>query len=206
MPTTPDKIEARREKVLDTAEKIIARDGVSALTARSVAKESGLSVGLIYSHFGDLDGLVLAANSRFIAKLDAALAEAPVSGTSVTERYTELALTYLRFGIDHRRQWAALFEHRMAGGRAIPDWHLEEHLRMFRHVAEPLLDLAPGMPEADRYALARTIYSSVHGIVSLGLETRLGKVPVADLEGQVEQFVAALVIGLETTLSSRSGG
>lgn len=146
---------------------------------------------------------MLAANSRFIAKLDAALAEASIPEASVAERYVALALTYLRFGLANRRQWAALFEHRMPEGKPLPDEHLLEHLMLFRHVAEPLRELAPSLDEHRRNALARTIYSSVHGIVSLSIETRLGRVPVPELEDQIEFFVRSLVAGLAVTLASQ---
>ncbi|MDW9478688.1 TetR family transcriptional regulator [Sinorhizobium meliloti] len=196
MPATREQIEARSERIVDAAEAQIAASGVGSLTARAVAEAAGCSTGLIYRNFGDLDGLILRANSRFIAKLDAELGKAAIPDASVADRYVALALTYLRFGLKHRRQWAALFEHRMPGGQPLPEWHLEEHMRLFRHVAGPMAELAPSMTERERNALARTIYSSVHGIVSLSIETRLGQVPVPDLEEQLVLFVRALVRGL----------
>jgi AcrR family transcriptional regulator len=196
-----EKRDARKESIIDAAEAQIAQFGLPNITARTVAKAAGCSAGLIYVHFGDFDQLILRANSRFIAKLDAALAEAAIPSASVTDRYVALALTYLRVGLEHRRQWAALFEHRMAEGKELPEWHLEEHLRMFRHIAEPLGELAPKLSEAERYSLARAIYSAVHGVVSLSIETRLGEVPVEELKRQLTLVVTSLVAGLEKTLA-----
>lgn len=191
-----EKLDARKDTIIDAAEALIAETGLSSVSARTVAKAAGCSPSLIYLHFSDFDDVILRANSRFIDKLDAALAESSIPSASVTDRYVALALTYLRVGLAHRRQWAALFEHRMTDGKPLPDWHLEEHLRMFRHIAEPLRELAPSMTEEKRNALARTIYSSVHGIVSLSIETRLAEVPVPELEEQLVLFVRALVRGL----------
>lgn len=195
-----EKVDARKESIVDAAEALIAEQGLASVSARTVAKAAGCSSSLIYVHFSDFDEVILRANSRFIDKLDAALAESSIPSAPVADRYVALALTYLRIGLSQRRQWAALFEHRMTDGKPLPDWHLEEHLRMFRHIAEPLKELAPSLIEAKRYALARTIYSAVHGIVSLSIETRLGQVPVKDLEDQIELFVRSLVAGLELTL------
>lgn len=195
-----DKINARKSSIIDAAEAQIAEFGLASVSARTVAKAAGCSPSLLYLYFEDFDTIILHANSRFIGKLDAALAGALVPSASVSDKYVALAFTYLRIGLAHRRQWAALFEHRMPDGKPLPAWHLEEHLRMFRHVAEPLCELAPSLSEAERNALARTIYSSVHGIVSLSIEARLGQVPVAELERQLELFVRALVAGLETKL------
>lgn len=196
-----EKLDARKETIIDAAEALIAETGLSSVSARTVAKAAGCSPSLIYLHFSDFDEVILRANSRFIDKLDAALAESSIPSASITDRYVALALTYLRIGLSHRRQWAALFEHRMPNGRPLPEWHLEEHLRMFRHIAEPLRELAPSLTEEKRNALARTIYSAVHGIVSLSIETRLGQVPVKELEAQIELFVGSLVAGLRQTLS-----
>ncbi|MBY3150901.1 TetR/AcrR family transcriptional regulator [Rhizobium laguerreae] len=195
-----EKIDARKESIIDAAEAQITRSGLSSVSARTVAKAAGCSTSLIYVHFDNFDEVILRANSRFIAKLDAALAEASIPSASVADRYVALALTYLRVGLEHRRQWAALFEHRMADGRPLPDWHLAEHLYMFRHIADPLRELAPKLSEAERYSLARAIYSAVHGLVSLGIETRLGQVPVEELKRQLTLIVSSLVAGLGTTL------
>jgi AcrR family transcriptional regulator len=195
------KAAERAERILAAAEAIIERDGVGAVSARAVADAAGVSVGLIYRDYGDLDGLVLHANSRFIASLDAAMAQAARSGDGLAGTYVSLALGYLRFALANRNRWKALFEHRMQGARPIPEWHLAEHVRMFRHVAEPLGIAVPGLSEEDRAALARTIYSSVHGIVSLGIETRLERIAVGDLERQIDVFVRSLAAGLVATLA-----
>jgi AcrR family transcriptional regulator len=196
-----EKVDARRRLIIDAAEAQIAQSGLASLSARTVAKNAGFSTGLIYVHFDDFDEVILRANSRFIAKLDAALADASIPSASVTDRYVALALTYLRVGLEHRRQWAALFEHRMAEGKSLPEWHLAEHLHMFRHIAEPLRELAPKLSDAERYSLARAIYSAVHGIVSLSIETRLGEVPVEELKRHLTLIVTSLVAGLEKTLA-----
>nr|WP_250808099.1 TetR/AcrR family transcriptional regulator [Neorhizobium tomejilense] len=197
-------MEARKEAIIDAAEAQIARSGLGSISARTVAKEAGCSTSLIYLHFEDFDEVILRANSRFIAKLDAALAVASTEYQAITDKYVALAKTYLNVGLKYRRQWAALFEHRMTDGKPLPEWHLTEHFNMFRHVAEPLAALDVALTENERNALARTIYSSVHGVVSLSIETRLGQVPTAELEDQLELFVRSLVIGLEATLRQRS--
>jgi AcrR family transcriptional regulator len=200
---SPEKMEARKDAIIDAAEASIAEIGLGELSARAVAKRAGCSTSLIYLHFEDFDEVILRANSRFIAKLDAALAEASAANEGIADKYVALAKTYLHVGLRYRRQWAALFEHRMADGRPLPEWHLAEHLNMFRHVAEPLAFLNEGMDDEERWSLARTIYSSVHGVVSLSIEKRLGQVPTEKLEVQLELFVRSLVRGLEVTLAAR---
>jgi hypothetical protein len=44
--------------------------------------------------------------------------------------------------------------------------------------------------------LSRTLFSAVHGIISLGLEERMVAVPPQMLRQQVEQFLDAHLAGL----------
>src|SRR5690348_5734759 len=47
-----------REALLDATERVIAREGFSALTYRSVAAEAGVTHGLVTYRFGTLDALI----------------------------------------------------------------------------------------------------------------------------------------------------
>ncbi|UGS36007.1 TetR/AcrR family transcriptional regulator [Capillimicrobium parvum] len=53
-PAVPDS----REALLDATERVIAREGFSALTYRSVAAEAGVTHGLVTYRFGTLDALI----------------------------------------------------------------------------------------------------------------------------------------------------
>jgi len=53
--------EGRREAILDAAAKAIAAGGMADLRVEQVAAEAGVSVALIYYHFGDRRGLAKAA-------------------------------------------------------------------------------------------------------------------------------------------------
>jgi len=69
----------RREQLLDTARRVIARSGLSALTIDAVAAEGDVSRGLVYQHFGDRDALLMALleaewtwlNERILPALEA---------------------------------------------------------------------------------------------------------------------------------------
>lgn len=47
-----------REQLFDAAERILARDGASALTSRSVTDEAGCAKGVLHRHFVDFDGFL----------------------------------------------------------------------------------------------------------------------------------------------------
>jgi AcrR family transcriptional regulator len=56
--------EARREQILDTTEGIVEEGGFHAVTIDRVAREAGITRPVVYTHFGDLEGLLDALVDR----------------------------------------------------------------------------------------------------------------------------------------------
>lgn len=57
-------------RMLDAALRILERDGLAGFTIGAVSKEAGVGVGTIYHRFGDRMGLVIAAEDRFLCRLE----------------------------------------------------------------------------------------------------------------------------------------
>lgn len=53
-----------RERILDACERTIAESGLRGFRMTAVAREAGVSIGLLSYHFGDRDGLLQAALDR----------------------------------------------------------------------------------------------------------------------------------------------
>lgn len=186
-------------RIVDAAETLIARNGLSGISLREIAAGSQIVTGQLYNHYkGGLDEVVLLVNSRTIKMLDKALAKAAKSaeGEPVAVLFNRLALAYLHFAIKHEKRFAALFEHQMANDAPIPQWHLEEHYALFRHVERPLSTIETKMSDEERRVLARSIYSTVYGIVHLGRQGRLIALPVHVLEQQLGVITQVLADGL----------
>jgi AcrR family transcriptional regulator len=204
--STDERRRRLREALVDAAERVVAGSGLGSLKARDLAREVGCALGAIYTVFPDLDTLILSVNSRTLALLDRHLTESGVIGPdartveepeAATRRLVALADGYLDFAAQNRYRWQALFAHRMTGGRPVPDWHRAEQMRLFSYVEEPLRALQADLVEEDRPLLARSLFSAVHGIVSLGLEEKLTNVPLPKLRRQLELLVAAMARGLQ---------
>ncbi|MEA2412337.1 MAG: hypothetical protein QOC77_2898 [Thermoleophilaceae bacterium] len=56
--------EARREQILDVTEGIVEVDGFHAVSIDRVAREAGITRPVVYTHFGDLHGLLTALVDR----------------------------------------------------------------------------------------------------------------------------------------------
>jgi AcrR family transcriptional regulator len=200
MTTTAERRERQRIQLIDAAEEAIAEKGLAGLKARELAQEIGCALGAIYNLVQDMDELVLRVGSRTLARLDAALSAAapqpPSAPGPAADALVAIALAYASFARDNLRLWRVLFEHRMAEGSTVPDWAVAEQMMLFRHILEPLGVLVPGQGEAERSLLSRTLFSAVHGIVTIGLEEKLVAVPGRELDHQIERLVRLVCGGL----------
>lgn len=205
----PQTVGERREQLkaalIDAAEAIIARDGLVALRARDLAAAAGCALGAIYNAVEDLDSIVFAVNMRTLALIDhnlhgASRRKSTTWGVNSADpdiaRLIRLALAYLDFAAKHGPRWRALFEHRLRDGQAIPPWYAAELNRIFLFVEEPLRAIRPQLAAAELAQLARVLFSAVHGIVSLGLEEKLGEIEPRRLREQTAAIVTAIARGL----------
>lgn len=60
MPRTPKAVEDRRTQILDAAMRVFAQKGFSRATNRDVAREAGITTGLIYYYFENKEALLQA--------------------------------------------------------------------------------------------------------------------------------------------------
>lgn len=203
------KAQERRHKLridlIDAAERRIVDDGLSALTARGLAKDVGCALGAIYNVFPDLDALVIAVNSRILSRLDRAIEQEvpppePTADTA-TDYLVGLALAYARFARGNTNQWSCLFEAGMRAGMPQPEWHLDEHLRLMSRIVEGLRRIAGTASDDRLWLLARALFSAIHGIVLLGMQDRFVAVPPEDMEDQISIIVRSVARGIQDEFS-----
>jgi AcrR family transcriptional regulator len=184
-----------RDKLILIAERTIAQDGLSALRARDLAGEAGCAVGAIYNVFGDLTDLALAVNARTFHRLGAdvaeALAEAP---EDPVEQLVVMAQAYHHFAAGNHLSWRALFDIERAPGEAAPDWYLQEMGQLFTYISDPLAVIFPQRDAEELALLTRALFSSVHGIVLLGLDEASAGVSTENIDRMIalvlRQFAA----------------
>ncbi|MEX2980875.1 TetR/AcrR family transcriptional regulator [Streptomyces sp. C36] len=81
-----------REQLFDAAERVLLRDGPSALTSRAVTTEAGCAKGVLHRHFADFDAFLADLVRDRIARLDdqgAALRDSAGTGT-VADNLTDV--------------------------------------------------------------------------------------------------------------------
>lgn len=190
-----EKRDELKARLIEAARNRIARDGLSQLRARDITQDAGCALGGLYTVFSDLSELVIHVNSQTLKALEANLKLAEVREQSPTDRLRNLGQGYLRFAIEHRNLWRALFEHFPSEGNPTPEWHLHEHLFLMDVIAEPLEELQPDMPAVDRAIRARTLFGAVHGVVSVSLEGRFVGLPQDRLAQEVDELILTIAAG-----------
>ncbi len=197
MTKTLERRTKQLEELVAAAEKAIAARGLSGLKSRELAAEIGVANGAVFNLVDDMDELILRVGSRTLARLDAALSAAEAgSAPSPAETLVRIAVAYCDFAAENLELWRALFEHRMAPEKAIPEWAIEEQMNLFRHIYHPLAKCFPKWSKDELGITARSLFASVHGMVSLGLEQKLIAVPVAALRDEIATIVKATIKGL----------
>jgi AcrR family transcriptional regulator len=188
------KVEARRAVLRDTliahAETRIKADGLKNLRTRDLAKDAGCALGAIYNVFGDLNDLVLAVNARTFHRLGAAVAETLAQAPqNATQQLIVMSHAYHRFAAENFNAWRALFDIERPAGEAAPDWYLAEIGQLFAYIDAPLSVLFPDHDAQKRALLTKALFSSVHGIVLLGLDEASAGVPAAQLDEMISLIV-----------------
>jgi AcrR family transcriptional regulator len=164
------------DRVLDAARRVLARDGVGALTMRSVGAEGGITATAIYRHFVDKDALLRALiRDRYDLFLQY-LSEAP-PGTGALERLVAVFERYVDFAIDHPNAYELLFvtPHGLAIDRYPADFNSgrSRGFRQLKTLVQACID-AGEMRDGDATDVALDLYAHVHGLVMLHRAGRFG--------------------------------
>ena len=170
---------ALRDALLEAAERVLERDGLSGLTLRAVAREAGVSHAAPTHHFGDLTGLVSELAAIGFRQFNAAMTAASAAGTLPVEKAMAPAKAYVAYAQAHPGMYGLMFRaERLDMTR--PSLHeaasasfagLAGAIGASRH--EQIHEEALSLEQAA--AIARA-WSLVHGFTMLLLDDRLSDI------------------------------
>tara|TARA_B110000503_G_scaffold28781_1_gene46076 strand:- start:292 stop:888 length:597 start_codon:yes stop_codon:yes gene_type:complete len=186
--------EILRKSLIDIATQRISRDGLRALRARDLAGDAGCAVGAIYNVFGDLNDLVLTVNADTFQALgrDVAASLSKADQTPV-QQLIVMSQAYHQFAAQNYFLWRALFDLESPKGEAAPDWYLAEMGQLFTFIHDPLSAAFPRMDTDQRALLTKALFSSVHGIVLLGLDDASAGVQPANIDDMIALILNQII-------------
>ncbi|MEN2423840.1 TetR family transcriptional regulator [Streptomyces rimosus] len=183
-----------REQLFDAAERVLLREGPSALSSRAVTTEAGCAKGVLHRHFDDFDAFLAELVRDRIARTDGRAAELRDSaGTGTVVGHLTEALTEL-FGpvavaivglVTSRDELRARLRRTTPTGIPL----LTEAAAALASYLAAERELGRIAPDADIDSLAPTLIGSGH----LLFADRMGERP----EGEaVRRVVAAVMVGV----------
>ncbi|WP_249780245.1 TetR/AcrR family transcriptional regulator [Bradyrhizobium sp. dw_411] len=165
-----------RDALLEAAERVLEREGLSGLTLRAVAREAGVSHAAPTHHFGDLAGLLSELAAIGFRQFNAAMAKAGAAVDGSPETSLARAKAYVGYAQAHPGLYGLMFRtERLDMKRPALDQAASASFRELvgavgasRH--EPISEQAMSLDQAA--AIARA-WCLVHGFTMLLLDGRL---------------------------------
>ncbi|HEU4701585.1 MAG TPA: TetR/AcrR family transcriptional regulator [Conexibacter sp.] len=193
MPKTKQRTPQLRAQVLEAALRLLATEGVAALTARRLATEAGTSPAAVYELFGDKAGVVRALFFAGFAQLGAALGELRES-TDPLEDLVALAQRYRRFIVEQPALATVMFSRPFASFDPAPEEAAAGAAVRERIVGAVRRAVAAGRLHGDPTDVAHACVALVHGLAAAEAARRLGGTPAA-VERRWDVAVRALLRG-----------
>jgi AcrR family transcriptional regulator len=168
-----------REQILGAAEAAFGTAGYRGVRMEELAEAADVSVGSIYGHFGNKDGVYLALVERALEQFAGYLDRAFDPSYSPLEQAMAAGEVYLRFHLEHPGSFRFLafdgVETRMpeVDGRlrGRVGERLEEILGSFQLRIQEAIDAGQADAGYDAKLVARFLWGAWNGVVSFGLRT-----------------------------------
>jgi AcrR family transcriptional regulator len=183
-----------RDQLFDAAERVLLRDGPSALTTRAVTTEAGVAHGVLHRHFADFDAFLAELVLDRVERMDsqaATLGEAAGTGTvagnladALTTLFASVAVAIIAL-ITFRDELRARLRQTWPAGVPV----LTEAVAMIAGYLSAERDLGRIAADADVATLALTLIGAAH----LLFADRTGAPPAP---GAVRKMVTTVIGGV----------
>lgn len=199
----------RRASIVEAAEAVFLRKGLTLATMDEIAAEAEVSKGTLYLYFDSKDELYLALAVRSLGELLERFSEMPQQGSGL-ERLERLLRTYVQYAIEHSESFRVAMnwitsEHSIAPGG--PSFQVYQ-----RHIAEVFATAANTIDlgkrdgsiraDLDTAAVAIQLWSAMVGMLLLRMNAgeisrRSGM--VMDFEAMMPSYLDLLLRGVRAT-------
>lgn len=170
-----DEIAAFRARATSAAMKLFAAHGYEGVTMRALADELGVSAMTSYRYLNGKDELFALVRAEAFRRFGDALGAAAGRVVKPTERLMRLKRAYVQFALEEADAYRIMFEVRTPDAKTDADADVERESRRafgFLHDAVKAA-VEEGALAGDALAIARLLWASTHGLVSLHLAGRL---------------------------------
>ncbi len=188
-----------RTRILDAADRLLARDGFRRMTVDGVAREAGVGKGSVYLHFDSKEDVALSCIDRMAAGVAAELERLAAGAGAPPERLREMLAARVLVRFDYARRHAPSIDEKLAVMRQSMlerrAAHFDEEVAVLARVIEAgRTDGSLGGP-LEAGATARAMVAATNAFLPYSLSVReLGR--RAELAGRLNDVLTLLLDGL----------
>lgn len=193
--------EQLKEMAINAGLETIVNGGLSAFSARKVAKQIGYTVGTLYNIFKDLDDFIIQINLSTLHDLSAAIIPKNSKNINPEQELINIGKHYINFAFHNFNRWNALFLHQVPNDRRLPNENYAYILQLHNYLVKTMLKIAPFKQE-EAEINAKILWSSIHGICMLGITQKLELISDGSLQLMAETLVKNQLIGMKQKLNS----
>lgn len=170
-----DEHNGLKGELIRACRQLLLEEGYRNCSLRKIAREAGVTATSVYLHFESKDELIHAVMERSIAELNRRLEEAASGAGGATERLEGLARTYVRYALDHQREYQVIYLVSSDEMARYPREKFRRARQGYKIVADVIREgVAAGMLEEPRPMLAAyTLWAQLHGVMAVVLSRRL---------------------------------
>ncbi|SDJ21494.1 TetR/AcrR family transcriptional regulator [Billgrantia gudaonensis] len=192
--------EALHAQVMSACDAWLQDNPVHSLSLRALAREVGCAPSTLLKLYGSFGNLLQHVNLETLDLLRGVIA--PLENAGPEARLKGLALAYWQFAQREPYRWQLLFDYPLAQEGELDRRQSDMIEALFVRVEATLKEYQPALDDLEARRLSRTLWGSVHGLVQLGLNERLGYWQGQQLE--VGELIDQLLVTILAGLSQRA--
>lgn len=191
------RTDASREHLLEAAARILAGEGLGAVTTRRLASEVGVSTMVVYTRFGSMPELLDALVAEGFSRLTTQLEAVPVTDDPLADLLA-MADAYHANAVENPHLYPVMFGAVVTGSN--PEEQVER-VALGLPAFALLVDLVARAVEAGRLnpgdpaVIASQLFSAIHGFVMLEMGGVFAHDP-ASVDATMKAMISNLLVGL----------
>ncbi|GEK73575.1 MULTISPECIES: TetR/AcrR family transcriptional regulator [Halomonas] len=190
--------EALHAQVMAACDAWLQERPVHTLSLRSLARDVGCAPSTLLKLYGSFGNLLQHVNIESLASLRAAI-DPLLDEAAPDGRLKALARAYWEFARHQPFRWQLMFDYPLAQEGELDQRQSDMIEALFLRVENTLKEYQPTLDDLEARRLGRTLWGSVHGLVQLGLNERLGywQSEPLEVEELLDQLLTTLLAGLK---------
>ncbi|GAA3911355.1 TetR-like C-terminal domain-containing protein [Halomonas cibimaris] len=159
-------------QVMAVCDRWLTTRPVHDLSLRAIAREVGCAPSTLLKLYGSFHNLLQYVNVETLARLQYTISSLKTAAPEPWLR--SLVHAYWQFSEQDCYRWQLLFDYPLADGGELDQRQSGLIEALFVEVETCLREFQPALGELEARELGRMLWGSVHGLVQLGLNERLG--------------------------------